>query len=201
MAKLATPTGLTASYTLEATTLQWNKVPNATTYRVYRYGGLVGGGSGTTYTDTYARAGISATYWVTAYATGYEESDKAIITTSNPQITTSPTNFRAEYTIERTVLRWDAIPGSGTWYKIWRGEQQLVETRNTSYIPNGSGAGTSGTYYITATQSPKYESAKVSLAVKNPAQLATPTGVTVSYSTTKTVITWTAVKSDRKSVV
>lgn len=195
MAKLATPTGLSASYTLVATTLQWNPVPNATTYRVYRNGGIWGGGSGTTYTDTSARAGISVTYWVTAYATGYEESDKAIITTSNPQITTSPTNFRAEYTIERTVLRWDAIPGSETWYKIWRGEQQLVETRNTSYVPNSSGAGTSGVYYITATQSPKYESAKVSLAVKNPAQLATPTGVTVSYSTAKTVITWTAVKS------
>lgn len=204
-AKLATPTGLALSYTVSSTTLTWNAVTNAKSYKVWRGSTLVASSNTSrSYTDTTGGTGKSYTYYVAAVASGYYESDQASISSSNKKQFSAPTNLSVSYTQTSTTISWSKVtsPATATVYNVWRGNTSLGTVTSSastiSYTDSSSygASGKSNTYYVTAAGTNSYyESAKASIRTTNPATLATPTGLTATYTLDSTTISWDAVKS------
>lgn len=193
--KLGTPTAKTTTYTESATTISWNAVTNATGYTIYRdTTKLKSGYTSTSYTDTGAGAGKSYTYYVSATASGYYESaQRSISTTNKPKLATP--SLSASYTLTSTTVSWSAISGTSVKYKVWRGSTYIGEQTATSYVDSSAGAGTSYVYKVTAIGTNAYDSNQASISASNPAQLATPTAKTTTYSETSTTISWNAVSN------
>lgn len=201
--KLATPTGLAFAYTVSDTTLTWNAVTNATSYKVWRGSTLLeSGNTSRSYTDTSGGAGKSYTYYVAAVASGYYDSAQASKTSSNKQRFAKPTGLTASYTKTSTTISWSAVtsPANATVYNVWRGSTSLgsvTSSASTISYTDSSSYGASGksyTYYVTAAETGSYyESAKASIKTSNPATLATPTGITAGYTETSTTISWNGV--------
>lgn len=204
-AKLATPTGLALSYTVSSTTLTWNAVANATSYKVWRGSTLVASSNTSrSYTDTTGGAGKSYTYYVSAVASGYYESAQASTTSSNKQQFSAPTNLSVSYTQTATTISWSKVtsPATATVYNVWRGNTSLgtvTSSASTISYTDSSSYGMSGksnTYYVSAAGTNSYyESAKSSINTSNPATLATPTGLKATYTRDSTTISWDAVRS------
>ena len=193
--KLGTPTAKTTTYTESATTISWNAVTNATGYTIYRdTTKLKSGYTSTSYTDTGAGAGKNYTYYVSATASGYYESaQRSISTTNKPKLATP--SLSASYTLTSTTVSWSAISGTSVKYKVWRGSTYIGEQTATSYVDSSAGAGTSYVYNVTAIGTNAYDSNQASISASNPAQLATPTAKTTTYSETSTTISWNAVSN------
>lgn len=204
-AKLATPTGLALSYTVSSTTLTWNAVTNATSYKVWRGSTLVASSNTSrSYTDTTGGAGKSYTYYVSAVSSGYYESAQASKTSSNKQQFSAPTNLSVSYTQTATTISWSKVtsPATATVYNVWRGNTSLgtvTSSASTISYTDSSSYGVSGksnTYYVSAAGTNSYyESAKSSIKTSNPATLATPTGLKATYTRDSTTISWEAVRS------
>ena len=204
-AKLATPTGLAFAYTVSDTTLTWNAVTNATSYKVWRGSTLLGSGNTSrSYTDASGGAGKSYTYYVAAVASGYYDSDQASATSSNKQQFAKPTGLTASYTKTSTTISWSKVtsPANATVYNVWRGSTSLgsvTSSASTISYTDSSSYGASGksyTYYVSAAGTNSYyESSKASIKTSNPATLATPTGITAGYTETSTTISWNGVTS------
>ena len=202
-AKLATPTGLAFAYTVSDTTLTWNAVTNATSYKVWRGSTLLeSGNTSRSYTDTSGGTGKSYTYYVAAVASGYYDSDQASATSSNKQQFAKPTGLTASYTKTSTTISWSKVtsPANATVYNVWRGSTSLgsvTSSASTISYTDSSSYGASGksyTYYVTAAEtSSYYESAKASIKTSNPATLSKPTGITAGYTKTSTTISWNGV--------
>lgn len=204
--QLATPTSRTTTYTETSTTISWNAVTNATSYKVWRGDTLLtSSNTSRTYTDTSSSAGIghSNTYYVSATASGYYESEKLIIETANLTKLATPTGLAATHTATSTTITWNAVTNA-TAYKVWRGTT-LLTSNNTarSYTDTSSsaGAGKTNTYYVAATASGYYESEQASISTTNPQRFSTPTNLTVTYTKTSTKISWSKVTSPATATV
>jgi hypothetical protein len=202
--QLATPTAKTTTYTESSTTISWNAVANATAYKVYRGTTLLTSTlTATTYTDStsYAGAGKSNTYKVSATASGYYESAQLSISTANPSKLATPTGLAVTLTATSTTITWNAVTNA-TAYKVWRDSTLLTSTNTSrSYTDTSGGAGTSHTYYVAATASGYYQSAQASIASTNKQQFATPTNLAVTYTKTSTTISWSKVTSPASATV
>lgn len=204
--KLGTPTAKTTTYTETYTKINWNAVSNATAYKVYRGSTLLTSNLTTTsYTDTssYASAGKSNTYKVSATASGYYESGQRSISTSNPAKLNTPSGLSYSSTVSSTTITWNAVTNA-TAYRIYRGSTLVASANTTTSFTDTSsaaGAGKTNTYYVSATASGYYESAQASITTTNKPQFATPTGLTVTYTQSSTKITWNKVTSPAAATV
>lgn len=202
--QLSTPTAKTTTYTETSTTISWNAVANATAYKVYRGTTLLTSTlTATTYTDStsYAGAGKSNTYKVSATASGYYESAQLSISTANPSKLATPTGLAVTLAATSTTITWNAVTNA-TAYKVWRDSTLLTSTNTSrSYTDTSGGAGTSHTYYVAATASGYYQSAQASISSTNKQQFATPTNLAVTYTKTSTTISWSKVTSPAAATV
>ena len=202
--QLATPTAKTTTYTETSTTISWNAVANATAYKVYRGTTLLTSTlTATTYTDStsYAGAGKSNTYKVSATASGYYESAQLSISTANPSKLATPTGLAVTLSATSTTITWNAVTNA-TAYKVWRGTTLLTSSNTSrSYTDTAAGAGTNYTYYVSATASGYYDSAQASISSTNKQQFATPTNLAATYTKTSTTISWSKVTSPAAATV
>ena len=204
--QLATPTARTTTYAETSTTISWNAVTNATAYKVWRGDTLLASSNTTrTYTDTSSSAGTghSNIYYVAATASGYYESEKLTIETSNVAKLATPTGLAATHTATSTTITWNAV-ANATAYKVWRGTTLLTSNNTTrSYTDTSSsaGAGKTNTYYVAATASGYYESEQASISTTNPQKFSTPTNLTATYTKTSTKISWSKVTSPATATV
>lgn len=202
--QLATPTAKTTTYTETSTTISWNAVTNATAYKVYRGTTLLTSTlTATSYTDTssYAVAGKSNTYKVSATASGYYESGQLSISATNPAKLATPTGLAVSYTVSGTTITWNAV-ANATAYKVWRGTTLLTSTNTSrSYTDTSGGAGKSYTYYVAAVATGYYESAQASISTSNKQQFAKPANLAASYTQSSTTISWSKVTSPAAATV
>lgn len=202
-ATLATPTNLKASYTQSATTLSWNAVTSATSYKVYRASTLAATITGTTYTDFAASSGYGFTYKIIASnSPTYYDSAEASITTSNPQTTPNIASISASQTANSVTLTWSR-PSGATSYTVQRGNETPVTVTSSAstvtYTDNTIQAGQTYTYTVIAKTSGKYDSSAYSQSVSVYPRLPTPT--LTEASQTQTGVTLDILRDSTSGVV
>jgi hypothetical protein len=188
--KLATPTNLRATYASNATTIQWNAVSGASSYAITKNGTSVGTVTTARYTDYAAGAGVSASYTVTAKASGRWDSDAASISTSNQPQLPNVTNLNYTQTVSSVTLTWTAATGA-TGYDVYRDGTKVGSTSGTSYTNTGTATGTTYRYTVYAKASGYYNSTGASVTVTTQPQIETPDLIEASQTPTSVVLNWT----------
>ncbi len=188
--KLATPTNLRASYAANATTITWNAVSGATSYAITRNGVSIGTVSSPKYTDYAAGAGVSATYAITAKASGRWDSDPASITTGNKPQLPNVTNIRYTQAVGRVTLTWTAA-ANATSYDVYRDGTKVGSTGSTSFANTGTASGATYRYTIYSKASGYYDSTGASITVNTQPQIDTPDLIEASQTPTSVVLNWT----------
>lgn len=191
-AQLATPTGLIATYTLDSTTISWDAVKSATSYRVYRgtssgftpsSSNLVSTQTGTSYVDDGAGKATSYTYKVIASnSPKYYDSATAAITSHNPQQLNAVTNLAYSQTVSSVTLTWDE-PANATQYVISRShragnnfvDDYTTTVSATTFTDNTTQPGTSYLFSVTARANDYWDSLSVGIGVDTYSRLRTPT--------------------------
>lgn len=188
--KLATPTNLRASYAANATTITWNAVSGATSYAITRNGISIGTVSSPKYTDYAAGAGVSATYSITAKASGRWDSDPASITTGNKPQLPNVTNIRYTQAVGSVTLTWTAA-ANATSYDVYRDGTKVGSTGSTSFTNTGTSSGTTYRYTVYSKASGYYDSTGASITVNTQPQIDTPDLIEASQTPTSVVLNWT----------
>ena len=208
---LGTTSSITATKTATSVTLNWNAVPGADGYRVYRKtssGWLtLGHTTRLTYTENSLKANTKYTYAVKAYvldgatkvfAPKYKTLD---VTTSKATLGTT-SKITATKTTSSVTLKWNKVTGA-TGYRVYQktasGWKTLANTTKLTYTVKSLKAGTKYTFAIRAyvtksgkmTLAPKYKTIDVTTTSSSakPAQVknlkATPTATTVKLTWSK----------------
>ena len=209
-AALPAPTGLTATASTNTNTLNWNAVPGATSYNVYR--GTTAGGEAaipvatgvyyyySSFTDSNVVSGTTYYYKVTAVNdTG--ESVKSNEAAAKPGATAlAAPVLSATRGSSLITLSWTAVTGA-TSYVLFRSltggspYASLIVGSGTTYTDSGLTYGANYTYYVCAANSTGLgaSSNHISVTLGNPLPAA-PTGLTaVSNGSSSIQLTWNAV--------
>ena len=150
----AAPTGLTATATgTSSIALSWNRVADATSYKVYQNGTEVATVATNSYNAEGLNAGTNYCYTVKAvnsYNGESVDSNSACATTWIPQPPTVPTNLQATAGGESVSLTWNAAERA-TSYRVYNGNTLVAENvQGTSYVVTGLTAGTNYCFTVTA---------------------------------------------------
>ena len=150
----ATPTGLTATATgISSITLSWNRVADATSYKVYQNGAEVATVTTNSYNAEGLTPGTNYCYTVKAvnsYGVESAASNEDCETTWLPQPPTAPTGLTATPGGESVSLTWNAAERA-TSYRVYNGNTLVAENvQGTSYVVTGLTAGTNYCFTVTA---------------------------------------------------
>ncbi len=150
----AAPTGLTATATgTSSIALSWNRVADATSYKVYQNGTEVATVTTNSYNAESLNAGTNYCYTVKAvnsYDSESAVSNEACATTLTPQPPAVPTNLEVTPGGESVTLTWDAADGA-TGYNIYSDRALVAENvQGTSYVVIGLTAGVESCYTVKA---------------------------------------------------
>lgn len=188
--KLATPANLKASYTANATTITWNAVSGATSYAITKNGAAAGSVSTAKYTDYATKAGISASYTVTARANGRWDSEPASISTSNKPQLPNVSNLRSTQTVSSVTLTWTAA-ANATGYDIYWDGTKVGSTAGTTFTDKGTKPDTTYRYTVYSKASGYYNSTGASVTVSTRPQIETPDLIESSQTPTSVILNWT----------
>lgn len=187
--KLATPTNLRASYTVNSTTISWSGVSGASSYTVTRDGTQVSSAAALSFTDYDGGAGTSHTYTVVAKASGRWDSDAASITTANAAQLPNVTNLNASQTESSVSLTWTAASGA-TGYDVLRGGEKIGSAAGASYTDNTVQNGETYRYTVVSKADGKYASGGASVNVAVYPRLDTPDLIEASQTQSSTTLNW-----------
>lgn len=198
--RLSKPSGLTATYTVSNTKISWTAVEGATGYIIWRDSTQLTTRTSTSYTDSSSGyIGSTHTYKVSATdSTGAKyDSTQASISTNNNTPLPTPTNLTASnlsvdsVTLSWTMTGYDFLMPPFT-FKVYRDSTLLVSVTEPTFTDGSISPGKTYTYQVIATKTGYTNSAAASVSVTNPAQLATPSGLSFTYTQTSTKLSWTA---------
>jgi fibronectin type 3 domain-containing protein len=197
---LAAPTGLQVIAGNASSTLTWNAVVGATSYRVYR--GTTSGQhtqvanpTGTTFSDTGLTNGTPYYYAVSA-TDGTKESAKSneVTVTPSAQLPSAPTGVSASTLNATITISWAAVPDA-TEYRIYRaatagGAFTLVgNTASVNYTDTGLTDG-STYYYVVRSVTDEGESTNSQEASATIAMLPAPASVAVARGDGVLSVSW-----------
>lgn len=203
--RTAAPGGLQASnITTSSATLNWDAVPGATGYRVWRSSGQSVRLPATARSYTFAGLLPSRKYSLMVWAVGHgglSPTARVVIHTQGPTLAT-PTGLQETTSVTATTatatLTWNAVPGAAS-YGLWRSGGQNVTTTGTSYTFTGLIPHKRYNLYVWAVDSAGHGSAHARVSVTLPgrpgvAQTAAPTGVQASGITASSAtLSWNGV--------
>ncbi len=190
---LPAPTGLAATPGDGQVGLTWSAVTGATSYRVYRNGGLVGSPTATAYTDTGLANGTSYGYTVVAVsAASVSPASAAVTATPAAAAPGAPTGLSGQAGDTTATLSWTAVSGA-TSYRVYRGGVLRTAVTATAWTDTGLTNGTAYGYYVTAVKFGVESAASATIIVTPVAVVpATPTGLVAAAGSTQVSLTWTA---------
>jgi fibronectin type 3 domain-containing protein len=202
---LSAPTDLSVSgQTVSSLTINWSSVSGASSYKIYRSAAFdgtysqIGTSVAASYTDTGLSAGTSYYYKVSAVDNGVE-SAQSVSVSAGTTTPSAPTDLSVSgQTVSSLRINWSSVSGASS-YKIYRSAtfdgtySQIGTSATASYTDTGLSAGTSY-YYKVSTVDNGVESAQ-SVSVSGGTKLVTPSGLSVSPSTSTGSITlnWSSV--------
>jgi chitodextrinase len=177
------PTDLAASATSPTTVaLSWTASSNATAYRVFRDGTLIGTTTSTTYVDTGVSPATSYSYTVTALGEADQvsaPSTAAACTTPLPPDITAPSAPPALTGRAVSSTRIDLVWGQSTddrgvsAYQVFRDDVLVATTGELTFSDTGRTAFSSYRYAVRAVDAAGNASAPVSITVLTPAASGT----------------------------
>jgi fibronectin type 3 domain-containing protein len=187
---IAPPTGVSAAAGNQLVTLNWDPVPTATSYKIFKDSDLL-----TTTTAPYAATGLtngkSYKFQVAAVAS-QGESDQSAAVTAIP-VLAAPTGFSATPGNAIVTLDWNDVGGT-TGYKIYQNGSLLTTTTTKPYIVHGLTNGTVYSYQVSAVQSGS-ESAKTEVMTAKPDNPAVPSGVHAVIGNKSIELHWNPVQN------
>ena len=156
------PTNLTATVTGDSVALSWDVVSDATSYKVYRDGSLLGSVSSNSFNDSGLADG-AYTYEVTAVNNNGESTSAASVSaTIDTSLPNAPTNLTATVSGDSVALSWDTI-GDATSYKVYRDGSLLGSVSSNSFTDSGLADGTYF-YEVTAVNTNGESTSKASVS-------------------------------------
>ncbi|MBX7101480.1 MAG: fibronectin type III domain-containing protein [Myxococcaceae bacterium] len=197
-----------------AVTLQWDAVPGATSYAIFRSATPTGTPTvftarGQSFTDNNATNGLSAYYQVVAQTPfGLTPASSQLLTTPSPSKALPPSTPNATGYRTTALVNWSAVSGA-TGYTLWRATTSggpytsvVTGSSTTTFLDTGLNAG--GTYfYVMQTESaagPSVFSAEVA-AVLDAARAPAPGALAATRGYAWLQLTWNAVPSATGYVV
>ena len=186
------PTGLTATVDGDSVSLTWDVVSDASSYKVYRDGGLLSSVRSNSFSDS-GLANATYLYEVTAVDTNGEGTSRASVSaTVNNLPPDAPSGLTATVDGDSVSLTWNAV-GDASGYNVYRDGGLLGSVSGNSFSDSGLN---DGTYlYEVAAVSATGESASraaVSVTIANSPPNA-PTGLTATVSGDSVLLNWDAV--------
>lgn len=195
----AAPTGLSATGGNRSITLTWNKVTNASEYRIQRYvNGVwktIGFTSASIFAENGLTNGVSYQYRVLARVNGVWSKSSAIIS-AKPSGIAAPATLTATGGANSVTLKWSAVSGANQ-YRVQRyvsGKwNTIATTTSTSYVNRNLSANTSYTYRVLAGKNNVWGSASRTASAKTAAAVTAPTNVTGYAGANSATISWSKV--------
>ncbi len=192
-----TPIGLRVTETTTGSiSLDWNDVPGADRYELWRDGSEIYSGSGTSYTNTGLAGDTEHSYKVRAMNdAGVSDWSADVKGRTELALPASPSDLRFEVIGTNSIsLSWKAVP-SAVSYELWRDGSEVYSGTGTSYTDIGLADDTEFSYKIrarnavgTSAWSPVL-TGRTALAVPD-----VPAGLQVTdKSTDSLVLSWEAV--------
>ena len=137
----AAPTNLSAAVNGDSVSLSWDAVADATSYNLYRDGGLLASPSTNSFNDSGLADGTYL-YEVSAVDDAGESTSKASVSaTVNNEPPDAPTNLNAAVNGDSVSLSWDAV-ADATSYNLYRDGALIASPTANSYseinLANGS---------------------------------------------------------------
>ena len=194
--------GLSASATTNSVTLNWNKVNNATGYRVEWLANNKWTTLDTVTATSYTKNGLSenTTYQfrVIAVKANAESSAAAATATTSIEPINAVTGLTAQTTTSSATLKWNAV-SNATGYKVeWYANNawKLLDTVTaTSYTKTGLSENTSYKFRVTAIKA-NAVSAPAEITAKTAVEpVASVSGLNASVSGNSIKLTWNAVSN------
>lgn len=193
------PTGLTATGGNRSITLSWNKVANASEYRVQRYTGgvwkTVGFTSSTIFAENGLTNGASYQYRVLSQVNGVWSKASAVIT-AKPNGISAPATVTATGGANSVTIKWSTVSGANQ-YRVQRyisGKWSTVgATTSTSFVNKGLAANTSYTYRVIAVKNNVLGEASRTVSAKTAAAVTAPTNVKGYAGANSATISWSKV--------
>lgn len=144
------PTGVTATPGDARVVLSWTASANATSYRVYRSGGLLGSPTTTSYTDLGLTNGSAYSYTVVAVnATSPSAASASVIGYPVAPAPAAPTGVTATAGDTQVTLSWSAV-ANATAYRVYRNGVQIASPTGTGWTDTALTNGATYTYFVTA---------------------------------------------------
>lgn len=191
--QLESPTVTGITYPTEGTVnIAFTSVSGATAYKVYDgSGNLLSTINASPYTETGISDGTSYTRKIAAWSASYAESDPTVVTFMSQEKLATPTNLRATYTTNATVILWNAVSGA-TSYAVTKNGTAFSTVSNPTVTDYAGTAGTSATYTIVAKASGRWDSDAASISTTNQPQLPNVTNLRSSQTVNSVTLTWAA---------
>ena len=196
------PTNLTATVSSDSVALSWDAVSDATSYKVYRDGSLLGSVSANSFNDSGLNDG-TYTYEVSSVGNNGESTSKASVSANgestsaasvyiDTSLPNAPTNLTATVSGDSVALSWDTV-SDATSYKVYRDGSLLGSVSSNSFTDSGLADGTYF-YEVTAvnTNGESTSAASVSANVYTALPNA-PSGLTATVNGASVALSWDAV--------
>lgn len=198
-ASSSAPTGLSATGGNRSITLSWNKVANASEYRIQRYVNGVWRTVGLTSASIFAENGLangtSYQYRVFASVNGVWSKASAIIS-AKPSGIAAPATLTATGGANVVTLRWSTVSGANQ-YRIQRYVSgkwgTIATTSSTSYVHRNLAANTSYTYRVLAGKNNVWGEASRTASARTSAAVTAPTNVRGYAGANSATISWAKV--------
>ena len=187
-----TPTNLTATVSGDSVALSWDAVSDATSYNVYRGGGLLSSVSSNSFTDSGLADGTYL-YEVTAVNVNGESTSKASVSaTVYTALPNTPTNLTATVSGDSVALSWDTA-SDATSYNVYRDGSFLSSVSGNSFSDSGL-ADATYLYEVTSVSDNGESTSKASVsATIDTAPPNAPTGLSATVNGDSVTLTWEAV--------
>jgi hypothetical protein len=147
----AVPSGFTATPGNKEISLDWNIVPNATSYKIYKDGSFLTTVTTKPFLITSLTNGTVYSFEITA-VNAIGESEKSAPVTASPIDFLAPTGLASNVSDSRVVLSWNPSP-LATKYRLYRDGVLLSEIEGSSYSDSSVTNGTNYKYEVSAVNS------------------------------------------------